>query len=56
MHYWLKSGQVLTEGGTSAPVALSSAEFYTPPRLSISAYSLNFSYEQVTNAPGPVLC
>jgi hypothetical protein len=43
----LKGGQVLTEGGTNTPASPSSAEFYVPLSLSISAYSLNFGFEEL---------
>jgi hypothetical protein len=49
----LTNGHLLTEGGvdvkpnSSNQVFLNSAEFYVPLTLSISTYSLNFSFEEV---------
>jgi N-acetylneuraminic acid mutarotase len=44
----LGNGQLLTAGGAALNnVALKTAEFYVPLTLSISSYSLNFSFQQV---------
>jgi hypothetical protein len=44
----LTNGHLLTEGGGGANrTFLNSAEFYVPLTLSISSYSLNFSFQQV---------